>query len=699
MIPIKIYKYCFFLIFKIYCIALIFFNASIAQSKDKDEITISADKIEVSNDGNQINASGNIRVQSNEILSTSDKFSYNKANKMIDAKGNIIVKDNLDNYYYFDRFISNNKFDNANGLRVKMRLNDGSRIVGDTFTRTDSSINQINNATYTPCMQDNYVLKNCPGWKLNAEKVIHDTERKNIYYEGAILSILNVPVFYSPFFSHPDPSVKKRSGLLMPSFSSDNNLGTTISIPYFYNISSNYDLTFTPTIQTDADNFYSVNYRHLSKNNRLDIVSSISDDKSDTGTKNHFFLNGSVKNPYGKFNYAVQTSNNDTYLRKNHINDQTIFKSGLNFTKETNDSYLEFASYVYKHLNNSQGQKWEYVYPDINYNINSYSDPVFKYNWTINNSLLNYRDIDKNYNQQVSSEILSKKIYISRKTGFKFENITQNRLIYFNNSINDFNQLRVFPQLSSKISYPLSRNLGDRTEILEPIIMPILAPYNNYNNDHSISNNNIFSLNRETSLSQWENGPRINYGLNWLINNNNGLTISTSLGQSARINKKNTPEQPNEVSNYFIGNTLDFGNKGYIKTDITIDREDLYLKDNNINSSVTLGKVKFGFDYDYETSSRIKTSEQISIGTKINVFSDTELIMSLRKDLMSDKSIGNAFGLHYENDCLSINFDYFRDFTAVDDIKNSRGYSFTITLKPFGTSKQRGKVRNFGPNI
>ena len=66
---------------------------------------------------------------------------------------------------------------------------------------------------------------------------------------------------------------------------------------------------------------------------------------------------------------------------------------------------------------------------------------------------------------------------------------------------------------------------------------------------------------------------------------------------------------------------------------------------------------------------------------------------------MSEKSIGNAFGVHYENDCLAINFDYFRDFTAIDDIKNSRGFSFTITLKPFGSSKQAGKIRNFGPNL
>ena len=73
--------------------------------------------------------------------------------------------------------------------------------------------------------------------------------------------------------------------------------------------------------------------------------------------------------------------------------------------------------------------------------------------------------------------------------------------------------------------------------------------------------------------------------------------------------------------------------------------------------------------------------------------------MSARKDLMSDKSIGNAIGLNYENDCLAVNLNYFTDFTVIDDIKNSRGFSINIVLKPFGTSKQLGKVKNFGPTL
>ena len=458
MNPINRYSLCLRLTFIIYCIALSSLSLTIAQSDNSNDIEITADKIEVLNNGNKIKATGNILIQTEDYLSSTDNLIYDKSKEMVKTSGNIIIKDKLENYYYFDKFISDKDFSKASGTNTKIRLNDGSRIVGKSFIRTDSNINQINNAIYTPCLQKNYITENCPGWKLSANKVVHDVEKQNIYYEGATLSILNVPVLYSPFFSHPDPSVKKRSGLLMPSISSDNNLGTTFSIPYFFNLSSNYDVTLTPSIQSKADDYYSINYRHLTKNHQFNIDSSISSDESNTGTKNHVFINGEVKNPFGKFDYKIQTSNNDTYLRKNYIAQETILTSGLNFTKEMDNSYLDFSSYIYKHLNNTSNQKWEYVYPNISYDIYNYKDPIYGLNWKIDNSLLNYKTINKNYEQQLSSEILSDDVHISKKTGLKFVNTVQNRLIYFNNSVNNYSQLRVFPQLSSKISYPLSKS-------------------------------------------------------------------------------------------------------------------------------------------------------------------------------------------------------------------------------------------------
>jgi Organic solvent tolerance protein OstA len=147
-------------------------------------------------------------------------------------------------------------------------------------------------------------------------------------------------VFYLPYFSHPDPSVKKRSGFLMPTIQTDNQLGETFSIPIFLNLSSNRDITFTPNIQTAGNNFYNFNYRHLNDLFDLEINSSIDDNDDNTGTSNHLFFESKIINPYGNLNTYLKTTNNDTYMRKNKINNLTVLKSGVEFDREVNDTFF-----------------------------------------------------------------------------------------------------------------------------------------------------------------------------------------------------------------------------------------------------------------------------------------------------------------------------------------------------------------------
>ena len=64
-----------------------------------------------------------------------------------------------------------------------------------------------------------------------------------------MLKIYDIPVFYFPKFFHPDPTVKRKSGFLIPALkSSTNNTENYLSIPYFHVISENKDLTLSPRL-------------------------------------------------------------------------------------------------------------------------------------------------------------------------------------------------------------------------------------------------------------------------------------------------------------------------------------------------------------------------------------------------------------------------------------------------------------------
>ena len=105
--------------------------------------------------------------------------------------------------------------------------------------------NIISNVEYTPCLKKNYLIENCPGWKLKANKAYHNLDTKTVHYDHARIHLFNIPVFYLPYFSHPDPSVNRQSGLLQPHLNDSDILGSSLQIPYFYVVSEDKDFTFT----------------------------------------------------------------------------------------------------------------------------------------------------------------------------------------------------------------------------------------------------------------------------------------------------------------------------------------------------------------------------------------------------------------------------------------------------------------------
>ena len=69
-------------------------------------------------------------------------------------------------------------------------------------------------------------------------------KKKTIFYENAVIKVYDFPILYLPKLSHPDPSVKRRSGFLVPSFSDSKNLGEGLDISYFWALNKDKDFNF-----------------------------------------------------------------------------------------------------------------------------------------------------------------------------------------------------------------------------------------------------------------------------------------------------------------------------------------------------------------------------------------------------------------------------------------------------------------------
>ena len=692
----KTKKYFFFALSVTTVIFLFFYNIINAEEK----INIYANEIIVDEINEKVIAVGDaIAVNKNNVKIQSDKLIYDKNLNFLEANGNVIINDQMNNTFFLDELKSYENLSIISGKMVKARLHDDSRVVGSSFDKKDK-ISTLENAEYTPCAKENYLIKNCPGWKLKSEKIYHDSENKTIHYDHAQIQLFNIPVFYLPYFSHPDPSVKKRSGFLMPTIQTDNQRGETFSIPIFLNLSSNRDFTFTPNIQTTSNNFYNLDYRHLNSLFDLKINSSIDDNDDNTGTSNHLFIESTIFNSYGKLNTYLKTSNNDTYMRKNKINNLTVLKSGLEFDRKAKDTFFSIETFGFKHLT-TENQQWEYLYPNIVYDIYNIDNNIFEGNVSLNNKLSFRKNLNENYVSLASSQLNWSNQKINKNSGFIFDNEVNMRVASISideKSRSDTRNIRFYPQLSSKISYPLLKSSSLFNQTITPIIMPIIAPYNNYTDAQIVTNSNLFSTNRATSINQWESGPRINYGIEWFINSAKGTDIRTVIGQNYRFNKLSN-DTASEISDYFINSNININIDNYLDGSLIIDRDDLKIRSFNANSSNRFGDLIFAINYDYTSGKYSTSAEQVAVGGKYEFQNNLFLKFTGAKNLDTNKNIGYQYGILYENDCLGIDFNYYRDLTKDRDIQESDGLSFTVVLKPFGSTNNYGKNKVFGPRI
>lgn len=178
------------------------------------------------------------------------------------------VKPSASNYFY--SFAPYAEF--SNGFRdgfindAKMLMADDARLAANSAKRIEGRKIVFRQAVYSPCkvcrLDPTKSPSKSPLWQLKADKVIHDKTDQMIIYHHARLEMGGVPVFYMPYFRHADPTVKRKTGFLMPAYGSFSDLGLIVSTPFYYAIAPNRDLTLIPIITSKQGPVMMGEYRH-----------------------------------------------------------------------------------------------------------------------------------------------------------------------------------------------------------------------------------------------------------------------------------------------------------------------------------------------------------------------------------------------------------------------------------------------------
>ena len=190
--------------------------------------------VEVDYDYNnqRVSAVGNVQMFYNGTSVEADKVIYDQKTKRLHAEGNIRLTDAEGKITYAN--IMDLSDDYRDGFVDSLRVDteDQTRMAATRADRSSGNYTVFENGVYTACAPCKDDPKKPPLWQVKGARIIHNQTEKMLYFENAQLEFFGVPMAYLPYFSTPDPTVKRKTGFLMPGYSTESTYGFGVETPY-----------------------------------------------------------------------------------------------------------------------------------------------------------------------------------------------------------------------------------------------------------------------------------------------------------------------------------------------------------------------------------------------------------------------------------------------------------------------------------
>ena len=619
------------------------------------------------------------------------------------------MTDELNNEYQFNNAIVNIMKNEIIADGIKIDFFKGSfgnkendpRLRGNYFFSNNNQ-SEIKKGVFTTCKKNS---DKCPPWQFRAQEIKHDKSKKTIYYKNAWLDLYDKPVIYFPKFFHPDPTVKRQSGFLMPRFESSSSLGDSFSVPYFKVISENKDLTFSPKIFGDNEVLVQNEYRQENKNSSH--ISDISLKRIESNSKTHFFSNTLANLDLSFFEsseleFNVETTSDDNYLKSHKIkseitNNNSLLNSFLLIKGNNKDLYFETKVEAYEDLTKEKSSdKYQYLLPS------------FEISKSFNNNLsLESNGYHKNYNTDIFEKVLINDLRYSsiptiNSKGFinKFNLLFKNVTTESDNSNEYSNKFRSqnFGSILYDISYPLKKEGNNFDNFLSAKASFMYSPNKNKNIrnlDRKIDANNIFNQNRLGLNDSVEGGQSLTLGGEFKISDKQNNSILTA-GLASVLRDKNEKKLPtsstiNNKSSDVIG-SLNFTPNSNFNLDynFSMDNDLNSTNYNLIKADLTINKFVTTFEF-LQEDDEIGRENHYSNEMKFMFTDSSSLKYRTRRNKKTDLTEYYNLIYEYKNDCLTAALQYNKDYYSDKDLKPNEEIFFTISIVPFSSINSPSK--------
>ena len=693
-------------------------------------VLLLADQVDVDEPRQIVTAIGDVEITRGERRLLADKVRYYQAEDRIEAIGNVTLLEPGGEAIYAELLsVSGDLKDGIiEGLRA--RLDKDSRLAATTARRIDGARTEMDQAVYSPCPLC-AESDSPPLWQISASRVIHDQEEKEITYNHAFFELYGVPVFYTPYFAHPDPSVKRKSGFISPSIGTDTELGFSLETPYYFALAPNYDLTLAPIFTTEEGVVLAGEYRHRLRNGRYDLGGSITrgseaeNDDADQATRDEF--RGHVVGD-GEFalgggwgwGYDLFLASDDTYLERYDFSDLDILENRLFVQKIDGRNYFAANGYGFQGLREDDDQGLiPYVLPLLDLELAS--DPMlWGSRFFLDSSFLVLTRSDGLDTRRLSATGGWELPWLGR-LGDQYRLKLSLRNDYYDldgdpDTLSDEGgrtESRLIPRATLDWHWPWVGDSFGLTPVIEPIASVTLAP--NGLNDDDIPNEdsldlefddtNLFEESRFPGLDQVEEGSRVSYGLRFAGIGETGETVNALVGQSWRFQKDNQFDADTGLDGRFtdyVGRVEVTPARWFNgRYRFRLDRDTFAPVRNEVRA--TIGPSRLRFDVNYlsleddpsVSEEEFRKREEITAGLQLGLGGGVTVRAQTRRDLRADSTVANTFGLIYRHPCLVLIGGVEQQFTRDRDAGDGTTISLRLTFQNLGEVGGETSVTGF----
>ncbi|MBD1152660.1 LPS-assembly protein LptD [Pelagibacterales bacterium SAG-MED22] len=639
-------------------------------------------------------------------------------------KGNdveIITNTNLpiklsDKFFFSSGFfdLKNNNF-NATETKVEMKknifgnINNDPRLIGvSSFKKNE--ITQVNKGIFTSCKKTD----NCPPWSIKAEKIKHNKLRKQLIYDNAILQIYDVPVVYFPKFFHPDPTVKRQTGILKPILNQSNILGSSLKIPYYKVLSEDKDLTISPNI-FEKDIFMVENeFRQKSRNSTLlanygftrGYKSSVNSKKKNIS---HLFAKYKLDLGLENYNSSIldlnfEKVNNDTYLKVFDSNlTETLIKpqnkdkltSSLDFSLEHQNFNLSSGFTSYESLSGKNSDRYQYVLPYYNFSRNLFENQdILRVNLysSGSNNLQNTNNLKSRVINDLSFESLDYFTEFGIKNNFQFLTKNLNTVAKNDNIYKSTPQIELMSIFETRSTLPLIKSGSNSNNYLEPKISFRFNPGNmkNYSDSNrKIDVSNIFNINRLGLTDSFEEGKSLTVGLDYKKEDLDNINKYFEFKIASVFRDDTTSKIPLssaiKESGNLIGSIKNNINENFNFTyDFSIDNDLKTFDYNSLSANLNLNKFSTGINF-IEENNKIGDSNIIENFMEYKFDESNYLTFNTRRNRKIDLTEFYNLVYEYKNDCLIAGIKYKKTYYQDRDLLPTEDFIISITIFPLTT--------------